>query len=105
MALFEAYEDQLKASIKDLEDKLERLQKPHAEGEDALVRGANQDVEEAEEVLMKMEMEIRSVKSDTKAKLQSKVRLHKDHLRETKETLRLRTARVEETANRSSLLG
>eukprot|EP00283_Hemiselmis_rufescens_P010640 CAMPEP_0173432696 /NCGR_PEP_ID=MMETSP1357-20121228/10408_1 /TAXON_ID=77926 /ORGANISM="Hemiselmis rufescens, Strain PCC563" /LENGTH=253 /DNA_ID=CAMNT_0014397331 /DNA_START=38 /DNA_END=799 /DNA_ORIENTATION=+ len=105
MALFEAYEDQLKASMKDLEDKVERLQKPHTEGEEELVRGANQDVEEAEEVLAKMEMEIRSVKSDTKAKLQAKVRLHKESLGETKETLRLRSARVEEAANRSSLMG
>eukprot|EP00281_Chroomonas_sp_CCMP1168_P027973 CAMPEP_0206254204 /NCGR_PEP_ID=MMETSP0047_2-20121206/23571_1 /ASSEMBLY_ACC=CAM_ASM_000192 /TAXON_ID=195065 /ORGANISM="Chroomonas mesostigmatica_cf, Strain CCMP1168" /LENGTH=88 /DNA_ID=CAMNT_0053680485 /DNA_START=104 /DNA_END=367 /DNA_ORIENTATION=- len=88
MALFEAYEEQYLSLVRDMNAKLDKIAKFKGDKVLDVVSAAQQDIEEAEEVLGKMEMELRSVKSDLKSTLQSKVRRYQEEVATAQDTLK-----------------
>mmetsp|Transcript_24349 Transcript_24349/g.57854 ORF Transcript_24349/g.57854 Transcript_24349/m.57854 type:complete len:284 (+) Transcript_24349:243-1094(+) len=114
MALIEAYEEQYAALYKDINEKLDRLTKLEKQGGStndrwgSTLSGARQDIEDVDEVLSKLNMEIRSLKGDAKASVQSRLQKYKIDTGVCKETLQSLQRRGEKAGTekeRSDLLG
>eukprot|EP00286_Rhodomonas_abbreviata_P018908 CAMPEP_0181306582 /NCGR_PEP_ID=MMETSP1101-20121128/10383_1 /TAXON_ID=46948 /ORGANISM="Rhodomonas abbreviata, Strain Caron Lab Isolate" /LENGTH=271 /DNA_ID=CAMNT_0023412661 /DNA_START=248 /DNA_END=1060 /DNA_ORIENTATION=+ len=112
MALIEAYEEQYHALVSDINDKLDRLSKLESQGGASNDRwastlaGAQQDIDDIDEVLNKLGMEIRSLKGETKASVQSRHQKYKLDAGVCKDTLAgvsRRGGRAAEEAERKEL--
>eukprot|EP00291_Cryptomonas_curvata_P024607 CAMPEP_0172163440 /NCGR_PEP_ID=MMETSP1050-20130122/7274_1 /TAXON_ID=233186 /ORGANISM="Cryptomonas curvata, Strain CCAP979/52" /LENGTH=125 /DNA_ID=CAMNT_0012833633 /DNA_START=71 /DNA_END=444 /DNA_ORIENTATION=+ len=89
MSLIESYEEQYQGLVKSINEKLDRLAKLGQSSErwSSTVSSIEQDIEDSEEVLGKLEMEVRRVKTDAKLAIQTRVKQYRIDVGVCKETL------------------
>ncbi|KAI9013381.1 t-SNARE [Phycomyces nitens] len=104
--LFTNYEQDLKALTESIRVKINQ-QIPSMSGEErkAIIRAAEREIDETDEILGQMEMEILNIPAPSRTRLQAKLRLYKSEGEKTKRDLRRATAVAPRSNDRNELFG
>jgi len=103
--LFETYEQEFKTLVANLDEKIRR-DIPQVEGEQkkALIRSAERECEEGDEILSQMGVEVNSLPRNTRSSIQVRVKAHQTTLAGLKKDLRKAQVQLS-SAQRDELFG
>mmetsp|Transcript_67665 Transcript_67665/g.180905 ORF Transcript_67665/g.180905 Transcript_67665/m.180905 type:complete len:157 (-) Transcript_67665:541-1011(-) len=93
MALIEVYEEQYLGLVKGINEKLDKLSSvpPSSERWNGMIKAIEQDIQVAEEIQSKLDMEVRRLKGDSKTAFQTRCKQYRIDIGVCKETLETHT--------------
>ncbi|KAI8079635.1 vesicle transport v-snare protein vti1 [Gilbertella persicaria] len=104
--LFASYEQDFTSIKESIQIKIDQ-QIPNQKGEErkAVIRAAEREIDEADEILGQMEMEILNIPTPSRTRLQAKLRLYKSDAEKLKRDLRRNTSILTKNTDREELFG